>query len=220
MVINHKLKVIFIKSKKTAGTSFEIALSKYCGQSCIITSISDDDEKIRKKLGFRGPQNYKNYFWKTENIKIQGTFVNHTSASALRKCVPESIWNNYKKITIVRNPFDIAISRYYWEGGEKLGLDFYEYLISFPQHLKENETIIGLNKIDLDIYLRYENLEEDLENANYGYLYQTFKNIKAKSNKRPKIGTSPREMYLSYPKAFEIVANACKSEIKKFQYFL
>ncbi|MEL6382956.1 MAG: chondroitin 4-O-sulfotransferase, partial [Cyanobacteria bacterium J06626_18] len=31
MIISHEYKFIFLKTRKTAGTSIEIALSKFCG---------------------------------------------------------------------------------------------------------------------------------------------------------------------------------------------
>ena len=60
MILSHKYKYIFIKSFKTASTSLEIALSKFCGTKDIITPIIDEDEKIRKANGFNGPQNLDN----------------------------------------------------------------------------------------------------------------------------------------------------------------
>ena len=47
MIISHKYKFIFIKPEKTAGSSLEIALSKYCDHNDIITTIGE--EYIRKK---------------------------------------------------------------------------------------------------------------------------------------------------------------------------
>ena len=57
MIISHKYKFIFLKTKKTAGTSIEISLSRYCGNNDIITPISIRDEAIRKLLG-KKPQNF------------------------------------------------------------------------------------------------------------------------------------------------------------------
>ena len=49
MIICHKHKFIFVKTRKTAGSSVEIFLSKYCGPSCVITPLSKEDEILRKK---------------------------------------------------------------------------------------------------------------------------------------------------------------------------
>ena len=59
MVISHKLKVIYIKLAKVAGSSFEIALSKYCGPDDILTPIVPEG-KIWKAMGhYCGGQNYR-----------------------------------------------------------------------------------------------------------------------------------------------------------------
>ena len=79
MIVSHKLKVIFIKTKKVAGTSFEIALSKYCGERDIITPISDDDEHIRKDMGYVCAQNYEKSQWNVPNLNflVSEPFYNH-----------------------------------------------------------------------------------------------------------------------------------------------
>lgn len=58
MIISHKYRYIFLKTNKTAGTSVEIALSRFCGPDDIITPITPEDEEIRRELGYPGPQNY------------------------------------------------------------------------------------------------------------------------------------------------------------------
>ena len=47
MILSHKYKYIFIKSFKTASTSLEIALSRFCDKEDIITPIKNEDEIIR-----------------------------------------------------------------------------------------------------------------------------------------------------------------------------
>ena len=101
MILSHKYKYIFIKSFKTASTSLEIALSKFCGTKDIITPIIDEDEKIRKANGFNGPQNLDN----------NNVFHEHMSASEVKSNVSKEIWNNYFKFVVVRNPFDQIIIR-------------------------------------------------------------------------------------------------------------
>ena len=60
MIISHKYKFIFLKTKKTAGTSIEISLSRFCGDDDIIIPINLQDEAIRKLLG-KKPQNYLDF---------------------------------------------------------------------------------------------------------------------------------------------------------------
>jgi hypothetical protein len=42
MIINHRYKFIFLKTRKTAGTSIESALSQFCDSNDIITPIIND----------------------------------------------------------------------------------------------------------------------------------------------------------------------------------
>ena len=58
MIVSHRHRFIFIKTRKTASTSIEIALSQFCGPEDIITPIHPDDEAIRRSLGYPGPQNF------------------------------------------------------------------------------------------------------------------------------------------------------------------
>lgn len=125
MIISHEHQFIFIKTEKTAGTSVEIALSGICGPRDIITPINPVDEMYRKELGYPGPQNHilslKQYkqlskfdlalaLYKRKRI----AFYNHIPAREIKNLVSEDVWNNYYKFTIERNPYDKAISMYYW----------------------------------------------------------------------------------------------------------
>ena len=53
MIICHEHKFIFIKTRKTAGTSIETALSMFCGESDSLTYLPSEDESARKDLGSR-----------------------------------------------------------------------------------------------------------------------------------------------------------------------
>jgi hypothetical protein len=57
LILSHRYKFIFVKTTKTAGTSIEIALSRYCGPRDIVTPISLEDEPLRGQYGVR-PRNY------------------------------------------------------------------------------------------------------------------------------------------------------------------
>lgn len=152
MIISHKHKFIFIKTNKTAGTSIEIALSKFCGPEDIITPISIEDEDIRQKLGYRGPQNY-------------GNFYNHISAKEIKENINENIWQEYFKFCVERNPWDRFISFYYFRNSKEPRTELNSYIDDpIVNNLKKygyyNYTIN--DKVVVDKVCLYENLKEDL----------------------------------------------------------
>src|SRR5690606_5533488 len=98
---------IFIKTRKTAGTSVEIVLSAWCSGRDICTPISADDEILRRRYG-GAPRNFHRnaaaeaiYRWavETQNAKIIAwtyerigkglAFHNHMPAAAVRAALPD-----------------------------------------------------------------------------------------------------------------------------------
>lgn len=66
-IISYSKNFIFVKTNKTAGTSLEIVLSKYCNDKDVISQIGND-EKIRSELGYRTAQNHKGKLSKKINL--------------------------------------------------------------------------------------------------------------------------------------------------------
>ena len=59
-IISYNKNFIFVKSRKTGGTSMEVSLSKFCGAEDIISPIGPFGEDERESRKFLGPQNYIN----------------------------------------------------------------------------------------------------------------------------------------------------------------
>jgi hypothetical protein len=57
MILSHRWRFVFIKGRKIAGTSVEMALSTLCGPQDIVTPISARDEVERFRAGGQ-PRNY------------------------------------------------------------------------------------------------------------------------------------------------------------------
>ena len=175
MIISHKHKFIFIKTNKTAGTSIEIALSKFCGKNDIITPISAEDELIRRELGYRGPQNYLSPFREytiKDWIKLiimrsrKINFYNHIPAREICKKIDKKVWDEYYKFCFERNPWDRIISMYYWRYKTEPRPTITEFLDSnIPMVLKrrgiELYTING--NIAVDKICRYEDINDELK---------------------------------------------------------
>ena len=49
MIASHAHRFVFVKTRKTAGTSLEIALSRHCGPDDIVTRISPADEELPRR---------------------------------------------------------------------------------------------------------------------------------------------------------------------------
>ncbi len=117
MIISHQHKFIFFKTAKTAGTSMEIALSKFCGKNDIITPIVEEDEIIRQKLGYRKPQNYEMSAEKIDlrifRVKQDLKFYNHISAKEIKPWLREEIWQEYFKFCFERHPYERVVSLYF-----------------------------------------------------------------------------------------------------------
>jgi len=125
VIVSHRHRFIFVRTRKTAGTSVEIALSKFCGPADVITR--DADDALRRELGYPGPQNdggipLREYtFSEWRRLLTRGErarFKNHMPAARIRALVGEAVWCSYYKFAIERNPWDKAISLYFWRTRE------------------------------------------------------------------------------------------------------
>ena len=155
MIISHKYKFIFIKTRKTAGTSIEIALGKICGDDDIVTPITENDT-----LQFQHISRNNRRFW------------NHIGATEIKQRIPKEAWDNYTKFTIERNPWDKVVSMYWWRRNtHKITDSFADYCMKICQIDKEAykspsdfELYTIKEKLAVDYIIKIENLVDDFSN--------------------------------------------------------
>ena len=159
MIISHKHKFIFFKSRKTAGSSIQTALAKHCGPDDIITGqyrdgIDDDSHSAGLNM---------DKFW-----------TNHPHPPILetKRFLGEDVWKSYFKFAFLRNPYEIQVSRYFWEKRGKGDTVDECSIDGFREWVKSGEMLnhdllypyvmVGDN-IELDYIGRYETLQWDFD---------------------------------------------------------
>lgn len=175
MIISHSHKFIFIKSEKTAGTSIESALSQHCSGDDIVVPIND----------FRYNRNEKGEFvHKSMNADEEYRRIGqHVDASTIRQKVTPEVWNDYLRISLIRNPWDRTISYFFWIRRQDPALQprkrFYHHLgvpfdelaqpkKAFREFLKSDDFVnndrfyIIDDQLCVDFVIRYEHLSEDV----------------------------------------------------------
>ena len=136
-------------------------------------------------------------------------FLEHSSAKSIQRLIPEQIWNSYLKVAIIRCPYDMLISYYYWlkrlpstkaENFENYALERgIKWLIKNYQKLQIDR------KLATNFMIRYENLNEDIKKLEIKIgcdgVLESFTNLHAKGDFRPKTeNTSAHKIYFEHPK--------------------
>jgi hypothetical protein len=220
MILCHPHRYIFLKTTKTAGTSLEIALSKFCGDEDVITPIALEDEQIRIERGYRRRQRFLG-----RKGQPRTSFFDHIDAAHARHLIGPEQWDGYFKFAVTRNPYDQAVSLFFWYGAEeKLG-SFYDFLKNYPDKIRLNWRIITINgRIAVDHVLRYETLPQDLSalSDRLGLpenLAAAMQGIRAKSGVRDP-SRKVSDFFHQYPKAKTLVDILCEDELTLFNYSL
>ncbi len=242
MIISHKHKFIFLKTRKTAGTSIEIFLSQHCGKDDIITPLVKEDEDIRKEQNIF-PQNYfehelqskillliKNttkplhpFLKKSSHLRSlrnsDKLFWNHMPGYEVREKIGEEIWNSYYKFSFERNPWDKIVSLYFWEKkGDEFDEQSFDDYINTRKYLNcyNYPTYTYQDEVIVDFVCKYENLKDDLLKVcnKIGIDFDS-ELPKAKSKYRPK---QHHYSYYYNDKTRELIRNHFKKEIELHGY--
>lgn len=240
MIICHQYRFIFIKTRKTAGSSVEIALSRLCQLGDIVTPLSAErgEETLRQQEGGYGPTGHLKPVLEHKGLKEwrrllfrgkRSHFGVHMSAEEIQSLVDSKIWDSYLKIAIERNPWDKAVSRYWWQKQrwEEKGRsgfpnisDYLSWLECYKPHWITNWGHYTIyDKLAVERMLFYENLTEDL--ISLADVLGVDREVLQLPKHRAKSGF--RNNQLSYRD--ELTANdrdritrICKNEINEFGY--
>jgi hypothetical protein len=213
MLISHRHRFIYTKTFKTAGTSVESYFEPLCMApgEWVLSHERTQTVSEHGVIGFRGADQPPDVQW-----------WNHMPAALIRERAGDDVWRNYFKFCVVRNPFDRAISAFYFARAkgrlpastDSDALQFEHWLAAGGLRLdREQYTLDG--RFALDDVVRYEHLHADLarvcQRLNVAWQPERLPTFKA--------GIRPKDAApLFTPRAEALVRQLCAFEIECFGY--
>lgn len=205
MIISHKHKFIFVKTRKTAGTSIEIFLSSLCHSDDVFTRVGPSHP-------LHVPRNYskpgcRNYYTK------------HMSAKSICKLAGQRIWDDYFTFCVERNPWDKTISHYYMHKFLANGkMEFADYMNARQFCVDHGMYTDEDGQIMVDRVVQYENLSSELADVftQLGIPFDGDLSVRVKSQHREHHG--PYQEMFSDEEHQLAVAVAFKRERALFGY--
>jgi hypothetical protein len=232
VIISHARRFVFVKTRKTAGSSIELALRHLCDSSDVITDFGEG-EVVGREIGRRGPQNTSislqrldvRGWWTPAHNRRRPSFYDHMPAYRIRSIAGRQMWRHYLTATIERNPWDRAVSAYFWlRHRQPERYNDAKGLTNFLHDQLERDTgwmsnwylYTAGDEIIVDRVLRFEQLKDDLYD-----LWTSITDDPIVEIHRLKSG--PRVDRRHYSEIMsdedrELISDACASEIAHFGY--
>jgi hypothetical protein len=149
MIVSHSKRFIFIKTRKTAGSTLQKAFAEACAPGDILISSSPLLPA-----------------WASEPAELDSREV-HAGKDWISERYPRE-WGEYTKISVERHPLDKIVSLYWWRvRGRKQPVPFREWFDSTPDHFFSCFDLYGdkAGRIVVDQVILFEDLQAGYEQA-------------------------------------------------------
>ena len=231
MLISHRYRFIFIKTVKTASTSVEAFLEPFCCPPGHV--VKHWTPTVISDYGVVGQR------WPQEDCDTLG-YYNHMPAVEIRQRCPQ--FDDYTRLTAVRDPYDRAISYFHFshptftplggmpldeaisllkQGNQRL---LRERFVAFLRYgLPDEKALLTIDGVlAVQRWIRFETLRQDLENlvqdlalplnSPIAEVLPSFKRNRQGRQDRPAI-----DDYLS-AEALELIHQQCGWSFDSFNY--
>ncbi len=230
VIVSHRHRFVFIRTRKTASGSLQLALAEYCGPGDIVSSFEGDleGESVDTSAGVgrkdRIPLTGMSWKWVVgmASTRRWPRFYNHSRAVDVRRAIGEQRWHDYTTFAVERNPWDRTVSRYYWSirGSDappafSVWLDRsvdagrWALVTNWPSYSDGDEVIV-------DRLVRFENLTAEMRNVATALGLDGLELPSTKRQFRPDESRDYRSMYNA--RTADLVAELCSREIEHLGY--
>jgi hypothetical protein len=170
MIVSHEHRFIFLKTRKTAGTSIEVFLARLAGPDAIVTPVGPP-------VPGHEPRNYDvPYHHFRELVRTRGrrsrmperhrgiTYYNHMPAFLIRERLGVKKWNSYFKFCFERDPWDKVVSHFHYRAEHGSPDTFHDYVLggALPS---DYDRYSLRDRIAVDFVGQFADLQTDLGRA-------------------------------------------------------
>jgi hypothetical protein len=165
VLISHRKKFIYTKTKKTAGTSVELYFEKYCMPEGDWQFSHAREETISSHgiIGYRGNDSKHKTWW------------NHMPAAEIKTKGGPVLWETYFKFCVIRNPFEKLVSGYYFFHKQNPGkadantrmavIQRFRHWLKQGGIVMDRDTYVIDDKICIDYFIKYESLNNGIRHV-------------------------------------------------------
>lgn len=198
MLLSHKYRFIFLKTRKTAGTSIEVDLDRLLGPDDVVTRIQPPVPGHSPR-NFRSPNPVRRW--------LKRTYHNHVPARIVRELAGQQVYDSYFKFCVEREPVSKCISMWRMYSADR-SFAYYDPALTWDAYVERgdfpvnDDIYLGRDgSLMVDRVLKYETLNAELLEVT-AQLGIPFEGLKARAKvglaKGPDVVVTPQQRQRIY----------------------
>lgn len=173
MIISHQYGFVFVKTRKTAGTSIEWYLNRFLGPEDVATPVhpplpgyvARNYDGVFNPLPEVGKGGLRAIPKATRDVLGRRRFYNHLPGYAIRARTGTVVWDDYLTFCVERNPWDKTVSYYSMINARSSASITWEEFLAGDDHCNDIRHYVepkDHSAIIVDRVIRFETLNTEL----------------------------------------------------------
>lgn len=179
MIVSHQHKFIFVKTRKTAGTSIEVFLSSLAGPDAVVTPFTVSEgidhhprnwhrrfnpwpevaDRLRRTRSLRG----SGARGALADLRAGRAFYNHMPARLIIARLGRRVWEEYFTFCFERDPWEKTASWYWFATRDDPDRPPFDRWVTTAELPSDWDLYTLDDRVAVDFVGRFESLQTDLE---------------------------------------------------------